>query len=152
LKGSKKYVYLNNDADVLMVLDVLKFISNDNKKNIYNYIKTTIENNNTKTIYNELISLRSVGDKIASFIIRDIGLMNPGIIANDYEHAFPVDTWVAKLAIKLGCKGDYIKIKNCLIDECLKNDINPLKFAAGMWYLGTHSFDILIEHFGEINL
>lgn len=76
-----------------MVFDVLKFISDDNKKNIYNYIKTTIQNNNTQTIYNELISLRSVGDKIASFIIRDIGLMNPGIIGNDYEHAFPVDTW-----------------------------------------------------------
>ncbi|EKQ50755.1 MAG: hypothetical protein B655_2270 [Methanobacterium sp. Maddingley MBC34] len=152
IKGSKKYVYLNNDADVLMVFDVLKLILDDNKKNIYNYIISTIQNKNTQTIYDELISLRSVGDKIASFVIRDIGLMNPGIIMNDYEHAFPVDTWVAKLAIKLGCNGEYTKIKNCLIDECLRNDIEPLKFAAGMWYLGTHSFDILIEHFGEINL
>lgn len=43
---------------------------------------------NTEVIYNDLINLWSIGDKLACFIIRDIGLMNPGGVGNDYKNAF----------------------------------------------------------------
>jgi len=141
-----KKIFLGNDEDVMMVLDVLKFISNDNK-NIYNYLRNTIVNSGVKTAYEELTKMRAISDKIATFTIRDIGLINSGIVNKDYEWAFPVDTWVSKIARKLGCNSkDVEEIKQYLIEKCKDTDIDPLKFAAGLWFLGFHSLDILLEN------
>ena len=141
-----KYLFLGNDEDIMMVLDVLKFISDD-KKNIYNYLRNTIVNSGVKTAYEKLTKMRAISDKIATFTIRDIGLINLGTVNKDYELAFPVDTWVIKIAHKLGCNSNGIKeIKQYLIDKCKDTDIDPLKFAAGLWYLGFHSLDILLEN------
>jgi len=94
--GSDSYskkVHLGNDEDVMMVLDVLRLISQENKKNVYRYLKETIANNGAKVAYEELKKIRAVSDKLATFVIRDLGLLNPDIIrTGDYEYAFPVDT------------------------------------------------------------
>lgn len=147
-KNYNKKISLGNPEDVMMVLDVLNLITDDNKKNIYNYLKNKIEKHNSgvKAVYEELIKIRAIADKIATFIIRDIGLMNKRKVNEGYEYAFPVDTWVKKIAGKLDCKGKKEEeIKEYLIDKCKKDEINPLKFAAGLWFLGFHSLDILIE-------
>jgi len=151
----EKEILLGNDADVMMVLDVLKFISSDNsRKNIYGYLKNTIPNSGVKKVYKELKEIRAISDKIATFIIRDVGLINFGIVNKDYEMAFPVDTWVNKIARKIGCNSENIEdIKNYLIKKCEEADIDPLKFAAGLWFLGFHSLDILLENcLGEIEI
>ncbi len=141
-----KKIFLGNDEDVMMVLDVLKFVSDDNK-NIYNFIRNTIVNSGVKTAYEELTKMRAISDKIATFTIRDVGLINSGIVNKDYEWAFPVDTWVSKIAHKLGCNDKGIEeIKQYLIEKCKDTDIDPLKFAAGLWFLGFHSLDILLEN------
>jgi len=141
-----KYLFLGNDEDIMMVLDVLKFLSDD-KKNIYNYLRNTIVNSGVKTAYEKLTKMRAISDKIATFTIRDIGLINLGIVNKDYEWAFPVDTWVSKIARKLGCNDKGIEeIKQYLIGKCKDTDVDPLKFAAGLWFLGFHSLDILLEN------
>jgi len=141
-----KKLFLGNDEDIMMVLDVLKFVSDD-KQNIYNYLRNTIVNSGVKTAYEKLTKMRAISDKIATFTIRDIGLINLGTVNKDYELAFPVDTWVIKIAHKLGCTSNGIKeIKQYLIEKCKDTDIDPLKFAAGLWYLGFHSLDILLEN------
>lgn len=151
-----KKIFLGNDADVMMVLDVLKFISDDEKKNIYNYLRNMIANHEVKSAYRELTKMRAISDKIATFIIRDIGLLNPKIkIADeDYKLAFPVDTWVIQIARKLDCNSKDIKeIKNYLIENCKKSHMEPLKFAAGLWFLGFHSLDILLEDYlGKVKI
>ena len=149
IKETNKKIYLSNDEDVMMVLDTLKFISeNENRKNIYNYIKEQM-NNDIKKVYNELISIRAISDKIATFIIRDIGILNPKIKIKkeDYKLAFPIDTWVKQIANRLGCKSKKNnEIKNYLIKICYESKVDPLKVAAGLWFLGTHSLDILLEN------
>lgn len=154
-----KKIFLGNNEDVMMVLDVLKFISDEDKKNIYKYLTNTIANRGVKEAYEELIKMRGISDKIAAFIIRDIGLMLKIKMKNneDYKLAFPVDTWVIKIAHKLGCRSRNTKeIKNYFIKKCKKDDIyviDPLKFAAGLWFLGFHSLDILLENcLGEIEI
>lgn len=146
-KTYNKEIYLGNDQDILMVLDVLHFIVTDNKrKNIYNYLKEKIIESGIRVTYEELTKIYAIGDKIATFIIRDIGIMNPEIISDDYEFAFPVDTWVYKIANKLGCKNkDIEEVKECLIKKCKKYEVGPLKFAASLWFLGFHSLDILLD-------
>jgi len=155
-KTYNKKIFLGNDADIMMVLHVLKFISDDDKKNIYNYLRNTIANSEVKSAYKELIGMRAISDKIATFIIRDIGLMNSEIKIGDedYKLAFPVDTWVIKIAHKLGCSSEHIEeIKTYFIEKCKESDIEPLKVAAGLWFLGFHSLDILLEDcLGEIEI
>ena len=151
-----KKIHLGNDADVMMVMDVLSFItSDDNWKNIYNYLKNNLENSRIKTVYQELIGprFRSISDKIATFIIRDVLLLNPEIKIReeDYNLAFPIDVWVRKNARILGCNSkDIEKMKICLIDKCKFYKKNLLKFAVGLWYAGFHSIDILENCIGEI--
>ncbi len=156
VKSYKKEFSLSNDKDVMMVLDCLKFISNGNRKNVYNYLKTEIERTDSglEKVYNELDDIYGIGDKIATFIIRDIALINSGLInKNDYKMAFPVDTWVRKIALaKFGCteKDSDEQIKIHLIKKCKECNVNPLKFAAGLWYLGANSLDLLVEKLEEV--
>lgn len=154
-KYSKK-IFLNNDEDIMMVLDVLKFISENNEKqNIYKYLKEKILNSEIESLYKELITIRAIKDKIATFIIRDIVLMNEiNLRKEDYKFAFPIDTWVIKIATKelgiLGTKEKEIKIS--FIEKCLENNINPSKFAAGLWYLGFHSLYIALDCLKKIEI
>jgi len=110
-------------------------------------LNVRLEDSGVKSAYEKLTEMRAISDKIATFTIRDIGLINLGIVNKDYEWAFSVDTWVIKIARKLGCNSKGIReIKQYLIEKCKDTDIDPLKFAAGLWFLGFHSLDILIEN------
>ena len=151
-----KKVHLGNDEDIMMVLDVLCFIANDNRKNVYRYLKEQIANSGARKAYNKLINLRAISDKIAAFIIRDIALMNPGLIKSDYEYAFPVDTWVRRIYKTLKHrKTNRVKdqdIKRFFIKKCINSHVDPLKFAAGLWFLGFHSLDIALECLEKIEI
>lgn len=148
----KENVSLQNELDLIMVLDVLDFIVTGKEDNIYSYIKNQMENGYSEKIFKLLNSITGIGDKIASFVMRDIGLLNQ-IKLQEYSYVFPVDTWVAQVAAKIGCKkSTYPEIKKCLIKNCVDSEVDPLKFAAGTWYLGANSFDILLDHLGEIEL
>jgi len=148
-----KKIHLGNDKDIIMVLDVLDFISSENiKMNIYNYLKNKIETG-IKSAYKELINIYAVGDKIAAFTIRDIGMMNLKNVSTDIRFAFPVDTWVFKIAKKLGCKDMNIEnVKSFFIEICEENKIDPLKVNAGLWFLGFNSLDILLDNLGNIEI
>ena len=138
----EKPLKLNNDEDLMMVFDVLKFISDPSKRNIYNYLITTIKENGVISAYNELIKLRAIGDKLASFIIRDIGFLNEGIINNNFEYAFPIDTWVMKISQQLfNYESNNI---NIIKGKLIKESDDPLTFAAGLWVLGFLSLDIIL--------
>lgn len=149
-----KAVHLGNEEDIMMVLDVLKLISDKNKKNIYKHLKETIHDKGVKEAYNELIKIRAISDKIATFVIRDIGLLNPEIIkAEDCEYAFPVDVWVNRISTRLGIEGDDVQdVKQIFIKACIGCNISPLKFAAGLWYLGFNSLDLALEYLDEVEI
>lgn len=148
-----KKIFLGNEADIMMVLDVLKLISQDNKKNIYNYFKEIIQRASLKSAWQELNQIRAISDKIAALIIRDIGLMNPGLITADYEYAFPIDTWVKRISHKLGYGSENLnEVRNSLINKCKEYRVDPLRFAAGLWYLGFHSLDIALEYLDKVEL
>ncbi len=143
-----KEIRLGNDEDVMMVLDTLEFICTEGRRNIYAYIKQVIHDKGISAAYSDLTKLRAVKDKIATFVIRDIGLMNRGLVREDHEVAFPVDTWVRKLAGKIGCTaGTDEGIKQHFIERCKEESIDPLLVAAGLWYAGYNSLMILLDHY-----
>jgi len=142
-----KKIFLGNEEDIMMVLDVLKLISQDNnKKNIYNYFKEVIQRVGLRGAWRELKQIRAIADKIAALIIRDIGLMNAGLITGDYKYAFPIDTWVKRISRKLGYDTENPDgVKDTLISKCKEYRIEPLVFAAGLWFLGFHSLNVALE-------
>lgn len=148
----RKNLGLEHDLDLRMVLNTLDFISKHERRNIYAYVLSRIRKVGVQSAGAELqTEIRGVGDKIAGLVIRDILLMNPelhselGIDDDEYEFAFPVDTWVEQMAAKLDCSARTpSEIKKCFVNSCRSCKINPLLVAAGMWHLGSNSLDILL--------
>jgi len=139
----QKELYLGNDEDIMMVLDVLKWVS-FNDKNIYFGFKTMINNKGPCRAFIELCKLRAISDKIARLIIRDMGLLNDGlIIEDDFDMVFPIDTWVEQKAKKLGCESsDYDDIRKFMLGKCEEYQVDTLKVAAGLWMWGSQKIDI----------
>ena len=99
-------------------------------------------------IFKELEDIYAIGDKISSLIIRDILLLNPEIRISyeNYKFAFPVDTWVVKIAKRLSYDEQKAPdLKKKIIDDCLKADIDPCRVAAGLWFVGFHAMDVLMD-------
>src|SRR5262249_25984513 len=97
------------------------------RQNVYTYLLAIIQNQGIQTAYAELTKLWAVKDKIATFVIRDIGLMNLGLIESNFESAFPVDRWVKRLAKMIGCAPTSEKrVKRFFIDKCREASLAPL--------------------------
>jgi len=106
-----------------------------------------------KGAWQGLKQIRAIADKIATLIIRDIGLMNTGFITGDYKYAFPIDTWVRRISHELGYDSQNFDRPNApLISKCKEYGVEPLQFAAGLWFLGFHSLDIALECLDKIEL
>lgn len=157
-KEYDKNIHLGNYKDIIMVLGVLSFISDENQRNIYNWIEDTVKDKGIQVAYKELTKMPFIGDKIASFVLRDVLLLNPkltnGFTNLDFESIFPIDRWVKnKLLLKeLGCESSKdSEIKKYFIEKC-ENNISPLWLNAGMWYLGSHSLKILLENLERIEV
>jgi len=146
----KKNICIQNDADLFMVLDTLNFISQSpNKINLYNYFKGLIQNKKASVAYSELNTISGVGDKISSFILRDIILINDYEIKSDeLKYVFPVDTWVAQIASILAKRQFSTNNANDIKDYFSKNfpARNLPLIAAGIWYLGFNSLSLTIDY------
>ena len=151
----EKNICLQNDADLLMVLDTLNFMSMSvDNINLYKHFKELFKNNKIKDAYLELNKLSGIGDKISTFFLRDIAIMNNYNVREDQmKYVFPVDTWVAQITSLLANKqfsaGKPNEIKKYFIENFPENNL-PL-IAAGIWYLGFNSLDISIEYVKTID-
>lgn len=143
---------LNNDRDLILVISFLNYIKNIENNNIFTHISNSIKLNGIKATYIELIdSIDQVNKKIACFLIRDFLMLFDFSNCNenkDMIYCQPVDTWVENNSIKLGIVNPKKKqsVEKQIIEICLKNNINPLKFNAGLWYLGYYRYEILFSN------
>ncbi|MFP4041727.1 MAG: hypothetical protein ACLFT6_03085 [Bacteroidales bacterium] len=68
------------------------------KTNLYKFFYGLVKKDKMDIAYSELNKLYGVGDKIATFFLRDTVIMNNYDIAvNNMKYVFPVDTWVAQI-------------------------------------------------------
>ena len=152
---------VNNGADRIMVLESIKFIKKIEDYNMTKYFINKLQKNEQEA-YNELIEeIKYVGDKIATLYFREICWIFDIKIKN-YQMIFPIDTWVKQIINKLGIlnggelssrelkKIKESEVKKKAIEICLKYDIDPIKFNAGIWYIGTHSLEILLNNLDKI--
>ena len=151
----KKKSITGRETDREMVIDSLRLVS---KLQGYNHslIKYTIDNvtnENLYHIYDKVTGIRYVGPKTGSLFIRDVVViyqLEDYLEDNDYQYVQPVDTWVRQMCERFGWveentnTEDVVKI---MTQECKKADVSPLRFNQGLWYLGSHALDLLLEGF-----
>lgn len=142
-----------NPNDIEMIHDLLTFqmsLFNSGKDNMFDFLITESIEKNIAEAYKHLIKIRYVGDKLASYTLRDLIFLSDKnqqikIEPYDYFLLFPVDTWVKKGGKKL-LQWDRDKdieptlLKSELITLCdkygfIEHDVlAPLKLNAGIWY------------------
>ena len=133
------------ERDREMVLSSLNFIVNHCEDyNILEYSIQHIQSGEIGRLSNELHNIVSVGDKIAAFFLRDTVFvydLETYLKPEDYYYVVPIDTWVGKVADKLGIEAN----AKAIAIACQQNGVSPVKFDQGAWYLGSHSFSVLLD-------
>lgn len=145
-KIGKGLVGMRRDID--MTLSLLNFISLIPDHNILRFFKKKFDSNKVDELYFSLQTIKGVGPKIASFILRDFAViydLDHGLSKEFQIFLQPIDIWVKKVGILLGLYESTIKseeiIKYKIVDFCFENNLSPNKlsparFNQGMWYFG----------------
>ena len=94
-----------------------------------------------------LRDIKGIGDKLSAFIMRDFyDFFNcwRDDITNDktkYYHLQPIDRWVKRISNLIwGINVDksHDKVAKDIVNSCLNNNVNPVKFNQGAWFIGAH--------------
>jgi hypothetical protein len=141
-------------GDRRMVINTFEFICDKAppKKvplNLVQYITENVRKKKLPLLAEELDAIWQIGPKIYSLILRDtidFFELNKFVSPADFKYLQPVDTWVEQLAEKLGINGNKSQISEKLVEVCNKNNVNPIKFNQGAWYLASHSFEIVCDN------
>jgi len=146
---------VNNRKDRKMVLEVIDLIFsslNSYQNNIVKYTVDEIKKGKAVNIFNMLNKIYCIGDKLASFYLRDVIIiyrLEKYLKPDDFQYCQPIDTWVKQVALKIGImkseKEKTENVKTAIIRHCLNANVNPLLFNAGAWLIGAQSFNLLIE-------
>jgi hypothetical protein len=143
---------VNNHIDRKMVIQSINFIKQINNHNIVTYCLKEIKLNQTIKVFNELKTIYGIGPKLACFFLRDLCFVYKVEPSSKEELICiqPVDTWVRKVAIKLGIPGctedkHETEVIEPIVSFCLKHKISPLMFNCGAWRTGARSFELLLE-------
>jgi len=157
LAGLDDYLHaqgVNNRHDRRMVVESVRFARSELRtydSNVFNWAVEAIRDGKTRHAYVALDTIHAVGDKLASFYLRDVVFleeMEDVVGVADYPYLQPVDTWVLRVgrSLKLIDKDDFgAAAKEKLIAACLAADVSPLLFNAGAWVVGAHAYELLIE-------
>lgn len=157
LAGLDDYLHaqsVNNRHDRRMVVESVRFVRAELSAyggNVYNWAVGAIRDGRIRDAYLALDGIHAVGDKLASFYLRDVVFLEEiedGVHVTDYPYLQPVDSWVLRVgrSLKLIDGADSgAAAKDKLISSCLTADVSPLLFNAGAWLVGAHAYELLIE-------
>lgn len=143
---------VNNHIDRKMVIQTLGYIRSLDDHNLVTYCLSAVKQGQTRKAFNELQAIYGIGPKLASLFLRDICFVYKIDLSNEEQLIYlqPVDTWVRQVAVKLGIPGctqktHEIEVVEPIVSYCLQNQISPLLFNAGAWYVGAKSFELLLD-------
>jgi len=135
--------------DVDLVMDTLQRFKN---KNLVSYSINKISLKRIRELYEELRRIRGVGQKTASLFLRDLVYLfrlEDKVSERDVVYLQPIDTWVRKgLEKLLKLKGSEEELKKKVAKVLRKYSISvrdSIKFNMGLWYIGSHAYDLLIS-------
>jgi len=120
---------------------LIEVILNDDFSNrtLTSFVQHKIDvNKNIMEIFDFLKLIRGIGDKIASFYLRDLVVVVGINVAdiNKREYLQPIDIWVERTVKKLaGNKNMSIRqIAKWIVINCIQNNLNPEHVNMGIWF------------------
>ncbi len=143
--------------DVKMILSALSYIDRLDDRNIVANSVAQIRSKNLQQHYAKLQArngnqgIIQIGPKIAAFYLRDVVsvFQLSDFVGNQSAFCLQaVDTWVCKVAEKLGIVGDDAatsKVQGAIVSMCEEHEISALRFNQGAWFTGYHAFDLLLD-------
>jgi len=143
-------------ADVRHVICSLEFLrTNIPHRNIVKYTVEGIQAGGLRKLYDDLDEIELIGDKIASFYLRDVvSLFNlyPYVPQGCLKLLFPIDTWVRKFIKEqfpaLKEKSDAEK-KQGILGICNKYGVSPVRLNQGIWYISYNCHDVFMKIFRQ---
>jgi len=140
-----------------MVLDTLRFVaerpaSRGQVLNLTDHSACCLEAGHATALHRELQDIRQIGPKVAAFFLRDLVAvlrLQSHLTAEDYVVLQPIDTWVEQVAKRLAIQPAKCGLALSLVGACQECGVDPIRFNQGAWYVGAHSFDILLERLGQ---
>ena len=146
---------VNNRYDRRMVMASIRFARRlpTYDCNVFNWAVAAIRDGQAAEAYEALTSIFAVRDKLATFYLRDVTLVQnieDCIHEDDYAYFQPVDTWVERVteSLRIVSQDDLGKrwiVKDKIIVVCLAAGVSPLLFNAGAWMVGANAYRLLIE-------
>lgn len=124
----------------------------NDKGNLFLWVESEIKQTATvESVFEELMNVKGIGRKIATFIIRDLVWflgMEREIQDDDLQYLQPIDRWVRRVAEQLfpeleGASREQIAAK--VARQCVQNGISGAEFNQGAWYLSRVEFEGEIE-------
>jgi hypothetical protein len=150
--------------DIKMTTETLRYVGSLPSKNIVAFSVAEIRAGRLREHYNNLQAsksdngIHSVGSKIASFYLRDVVslfALESFVSSEDLVLLQPIDTWVRKVSVKIGLVGnqneDENLIRQRIVEACNLAQLSSLKFNQGAWFMGYHSFEIVLRNLEVIN-
>lgn len=118
-----------------------KLVSN-NTSNIATHTRDLISCGDTTDAYNFIKDIRGIGEKIASFYLRDIvylvGIDEENI--SDLHLLQPIDTWLEqtlKILFNFDAQKNLQEKQKLIVDLCKESEVSSISFNQGAWVLGS---------------
>lgn len=109
--------------------------------NIVLISKKDLENGQIRKALDRLRKIRGIGNKIASFFLRDLVIeydLGDSIPYQDRWLLQPIDVWVRRIVRSLSEPSmNDEKIAEWIVDVCKEANQNPEQCNQGMWYFGA---------------
>ncbi len=121
---------------------IINQLTSNNILNITVYVRDLISCGNTAGAYNFMKEIRGIGEKIASFYLRDIvylARLDEGNIS-DLHLLQPMDTWLEQ-TLKILFSSDVPKNlqqkQRLIVNLCNESEVSSISFNQGAWVLGS---------------
>ena len=120
------------------------------------------------SLHSDLQQISQVGDKIASFYLRNIVKffnVDTKYYSNNIDKVLPIDIWIKRVILKLlnpDLKDAEIQkrieeesdklIKSKMIEICQTHHLDAVCFNQGCWVMGFHSFDLVVNYIQDFKI
>jgi len=121
---------------------IIDQLVSNNTLNIAVYMRDLIDCGNTAGAYDFIKGIRGIGEKIASFYLRDIAHLSRLDERNisDLHLLQPMDTWLEQ-TLKILFNSDVPKNlqqkQRLIVNLCKKSGVSSISFNQGAWVLGS---------------
>lgn len=118
---------------------ILEFLARCESTNIVAYAKQNLEQENVRTVHQQLSTeINGIGNKIASFFLRDVATFYHILPSKDRHLLQPIDVWVRRISGQLmGRQTSDEGIAIWIVQEAAKCGVSPEAVNQGMWYFGS---------------